>query len=132
MLVDDSYTTLTPDENDDCACYSEDESSISDYSSSAAERRSASMTSVEDNAVAIDDSRPSSRIPPQPTSVKINVEGAFIVDEEDDSNGINGHATNDHVHWDRKDIVLPHHTDVVSHVAVDVSSSLIIARLITD
>lgn len=53
-----------------------------------------------------------------PGSVKINVKGAFIVDddsefpEEDDSDG---------VHYEHKDIRLPHHTDVVSHVAVDVS-----------
>ena len=53
-----------------------------------------------------------------PGSVKINVKGAFIVDdhsdtsEEDESDGI---------HYEHKDIRLPHHTDVVSHIAVDVS-----------
>ena len=58
------------------------------------------------------------RAPPNPASVKINVEGAFIVNDE--TNIKNGEA-NEHVHWEHKDIRLPHHTDVVSHVAVDVS-----------
>jgi type II pantothenate kinase len=57
------------------------------------------------------------RAPPNPASVKINVEGAFIVDDE--TNTRNG-TGNEHVHWEHKDIRLPHHTDVVSHVAVDV------------
>lgn len=57
------------------------------------------------------------REPPKPASVKINVEGAFIVDEEtSDRNG----GGNEFVHWEHKDIRLPHHTDVVSHVALDV------------
>ena len=58
------------------------------------------------------------RAAPRPASVKINVEGAFIVDDE--MNVRNGVAS-EHVHWEHKDIRLPHHTDVVSHVAVDVS-----------
>ena len=58
------------------------------------------------------------RAPPNPASVKINVEGAFIVDDE--LNVKNG-ALNEYVHWEHKDIRLPYHTDVVSHVAVDVS-----------
>jgi hypothetical protein len=58
------------------------------------------------------------RVPPNPASVKINVEGAFIVDDE--VNGKNG-AGEDGVHYEHKDIRLPHHTAVVSHVAVDVS-----------
>lgn len=58
------------------------------------------------------------RAPPNPASVKINVEGAFIVDDDTvDRNG----TGSEHVHWEHKDIRLPHHTDVVSHVAVDVS-----------
>ena len=57
------------------------------------------------------------RAPPNPASVKINVEGAFIVDDEmNDRNGVGS----EYVHWEHKDIRLPHHTDVVSHVAVDV------------
>ena len=57
------------------------------------------------------------RFPTLASTVKINVEGAFIVD--DDSASQNS-VENDHIHWERKDIRLPHHTDVVSHVAVDV------------
>lgn len=57
------------------------------------------------------------RQPPSAAAVKINVEGAFIVDEElSDRNGVGS----EHVHWEHKDIRLPYHTDVVSHVAVDV------------
>src|ERR1700744_199918 len=70
------------------------------------------------SAIVEDDSsgRPP-RAPPNPASVKINVEGAFIVDDE--MNTKNGTAS-EYVHWEHKDIRLPHHTDVVSHVAVDV------------
>ncbi len=70
---------------------------------------------VEDDAAAR-----TPRAPPRPASVTINVEGAFIVEEE--TNIKNGTA-NEHVHWEHKDIRLPHHTDVVSHVAVDVPYS---------
>lgn len=59
------------------------------------------------------------RLPSLASSVKINVEGAFIVDE--DSSSSQSSLDNDHIHWDKKHIRLPHHTDVVSHVAVDVS-----------
>ena len=52
-----------------------------------------------------------------PGSVKINVKGAFIVDDEPSTkDGDEG----DGVHYERKDIRLPNHTGVVSHVAVDV------------
>ena len=61
----------------------------------------------------------SARVPPNPASVKINVEGAFIVDDE--INGKSG-AGEDGVHYEHKDIRLPYHTAVVSHVAVDVST----------
>lgn len=63
----------------------------------------------------------SARVPPIPASVSINVEGAFIVDEV--ASQTNGHAS-EFVHYEHKDIRLPHHTDVVSHVAVDVSVNL--------
>lgn len=52
-----------------------------------------------------------------PGSVKINVKGAFIVDVEDASP--NGHSSSGGGHHD-KDIRLPNHTAVVSHIAVDV------------
>lgn len=58
------------------------------------------------------------RVPPIPSSVTINVEGAFIVDEV--ARQTNGHGS-EFVHYEHKDIRLPHHTAVVSHVAVDVS-----------
>lgn len=60
------------------------------------------------------------RAPPLPASVKINVEGAFIVDDE--TNTEDGVAS-EFVHYEHKDIRLPHHTDVVSHIAVDVRPS---------
>jgi type II pantothenate kinase len=52
-----------------------------------------------------------------PGSVKINVQGAFIVDE--DSALANGTAE-DGARHETTDIRLPNHTAVVSHVAVDV------------
>lgn len=55
-----------------------------------------------------------------PGSVKINVKGAFIVDEE--SSTPNGATPSGGSH-DTKDIRLPNHTAVVSHIAVDVSAS---------
>lgn len=60
-----------------------------------------------------------------PGTVKINVDGAFIVENEPstpDSVEENG------VRYERKDIRLPHHTSVVSHIAVDVRSSRFPAR----
>ena len=55
-----------------------------------------------------------------PGSVKINVQGAFIVDQDPESP--NGKAVNGGSH-DTKDIRLPNHTAVVSHIAVDVCFS---------
>ncbi|KAH0538813.1 hypothetical protein FGG08_004589 [Glutinoglossum americanum] len=54
-----------------------------------------------------------------PGSVKINVLGAFIVNEEPSSMTA-GNAS----HHDTKDIRLPNHTAVVSHIAVDIGGSL--------
>ena len=75
---------------------------------------------VDGEGVAVGDgdaaTRPASR-PPFAASVKINVEGAFIVDDETSTE--NG-AASEFVHYEHKDIRLPHHTDVVSHIAVDV------------
>jgi len=53
-----------------------------------------------------------------PGSVKINVEGAFIVDQGSTSPG-NGTGRGSPNH-ETKDIRLPNHTAVVSHVAIDV------------
>ena len=54
-----------------------------------------------------------------PGSVKINVKGAFIVDHDAVSPGLNSTNLNGGIH-DTKDIRLPNHTAVVSHIAVDV------------
>ncbi|CAG8951836.1 hypothetical protein HYFRA_00005640 [Hymenoscyphus fraxineus] len=56
-----------------------------------------------------------------PGSVKINVQGAFIVDQ--DSVSPSGRNTHGGSH-DTKDIRLPNHTAVVSHIAVDIGGSL--------
>ncbi|KAJ5918315.1 hypothetical protein N7454_010690 [Penicillium verhagenii] len=56
-----------------------------------------------------------------PGTVKINVTGAFIVDDEPRSRTP---VQTDGVHYENKDIRLPHHTGVVSHVAVDIGGSL--------
>jgi type II pantothenate kinase len=56
-----------------------------------------------------------------PGAVKINVKGAFIVDDELRSRSP---VEAEGVHYENKDIRLPHHTGVVSHVAVDVSTPL--------
>lgn len=65
-----------------------------------------------------------------PGSVKINVKGAFIVDVEDASpngHGNPGNGAGGAGHHD-KDIRLPNHTAVVSHIAVDVGHSVSIHR----
>jgi len=59
-----------------------------------------------------------------PGSVRINVKGAFIVDGEGTSTPLsttssNGRGSPSHGH-DTKDIRLPNHTAVVSHIAIDV------------
>lgn len=57
-----------------------------------------------------------------PGSVKINVEGAFIVDRDSTSpnrSGIDG------ANHETTDIRLPNHTAVVSHIAVDVRYPLL-------
>ncbi|PGH33196.1 pantothenate kinase [[Emmonsia] crescens] len=59
-----------------------------------------------------------------PGSVKINVKGAFIVEDEEESPSPTNGTPKDGVYYERKDIRLPHHTGVVSHVAVDIGGSL--------
>ena len=54
-----------------------------------------------------------------PGSVKINVKGAFIVDQES-TTPRNGRGSPDH--HQTNDIRLPNHTAVVSHIAIDVSA----------
>lgn len=53
----------------------------------------------------------------RPGAVRINVKGAFIVDEEAASPRS---SDEDGAVHEKNDIRLPHHTSVVSHVAVDV------------
>ncbi|PYH93405.1 pantothenate kinase [Aspergillus ellipticus CBS 707.79] len=56
-----------------------------------------------------------------PGAVKINVKGAFIVDDDPRSKSP---VRTDGVHYEGHDIRLPHHSGLVSHVAVDIGGSL--------
>lgn len=58
----------------------------------------------------------------KPGAVKINVKGAFIIDEDRDGSPPPQGAEWDGIQWDKKDIRLPHHCETVSHVAIDVSA----------
>nr|OQO26311.1 hypothetical protein B0A51_05162 [Rachicladosporium sp. CCFEE 5018] len=68
----------------------------------------------------------------QPGSIKINVTGAYIIDHDYDGDGSSSgsspsHDADDHeqTHQHHKrDIRLPNHTSVVSHVAADIGGSL--------
>jgi type II pantothenate kinase len=61
-----------------------------------------------------------------PGNVRINVQGAFIVDEEQP-----GTPQSEDYEHDPKDIRLPNHTAVVSHIAIDVSILMLsCARLV--
>jgi type II pantothenate kinase len=56
-----------------------------------------------------------------PGSVRINVKGAFIVDgSEQPTTPANGNTNGNGSYHEGKDIRLPNHTAVVSHIAVDV------------
>lgn len=60
----------------------------------------------------------------RPGSVRINVKGAFIVGTPEGSptgNGVSPQGSSSH---ETKDIRLPNHTAVVSHIAVDASACL--------
>ncbi|KAL3418062.1 pantothenate kinase [Phlyctema vagabunda] len=59
-----------------------------------------------------------------PGSVKINVKGAFIIDNNEESNSPTRILQNNGGSYDTKDIRLPNHTAVVSHIAVDIGGSL--------
>ncbi|KAI9723112.1 MAG: hypothetical protein M1828_004360 [Chrysothrix sp. TS-e1954] len=61
---------------------------------------------------------------PHPGTIKINVEGAFIVDEEPAGSSSSVAAIDQEYEHDTSDIRLPNHTAVVSHVAVDIGGSL--------
>ena len=55
-----------------------------------------------------------------PGTVKINVQGAFIVGEEETNASGTSSPSEDGVQRDTRDIRLPNHKAVVSHVALDV------------
>ncbi|OIW31376.1 fumble-domain-containing protein [Coniochaeta ligniaria NRRL 30616] len=61
-----------------------------------------------------------------PGSVRINVTGAFIVDQGSSTprTGEGSPTTHEHNGHQTKDIRLPNHTAVVSHVAIDIGGSL--------
>ncbi|KAK3990875.1 putative pantothenate kinase [Cladorrhinum sp. PSN332] len=65
-----------------------------------------------------------------PGSVRINVEGAFIVDQEagsptsSDGGGSNHGRSGSPGRHETSDIRLPNHTGVVSHIAIDIGGSL--------
>lgn len=60
-----------------------------------------------------------------PGSVRINVKGAFIVDgTEQPTTPANGYTNTNGSYHEGKDIRLPYHTAVVSHIAVDIGGSL--------
>ncbi|KAH7358133.1 pantothenate kinase [Plectosphaerella cucumerina] len=65
----------------------------------------------------------------RPGAVRINVEGAFIVDANANSPDRPGNGTGNGrgspTHHETSDIRLPNHTAVVSHIAVDIGGSLI-------
>ena len=56
----------------------------------------------------------------QPAAVTIKIEGAFIIDEERLDKQL---QDEDGISQDTRDIRLPQHSTIVSHVAVDVSVS---------
>ncbi|KAI2782195.1 fumble-domain-containing protein [Daldinia loculata] len=60
-----------------------------------------------------------------PGSVRINVKGAFIVDTpEQPGTPANVSGSGGNNYYETKDIRLPNHTAVVSHIAVDIGGSL--------
>ncbi|PBP15791.1 pantothenate kinase [Diplocarpon rosae] len=59
-----------------------------------------------------------------PGSVKINVEGAFIIDQDADSASPDRYSQLSNGTYKTRDIRLPNHTAVVSHIAVDIGGSL--------
>lgn len=68
----------------------------------------------------------------EPGTIKINVSGAYIIDHEDgkpgkelSADGSSTVPTEERAYeHDRRDIRLPNHTDIVSHVAADIGGSL--------
>ena len=61
-----------------------------------------------------------------PGNVYINVQGAYIADDDQPKTPLSIHS--DDYESGGRDIRLPNHTDVVSHIAVDVSFALALSR----
>ncbi|KAF3397454.1 hypothetical protein DPV78_008148 [Talaromyces pinophilus] len=81
------------------------------------------MSPTQNHSAETDPSRPSLEDAIiNPGAVKINVQGAYIVDDQPPTP--ESPAEEDGIVYERKDIRLPHHTSVVSHVAVDIGGSL--------
>ncbi|KAI1488382.1 fumble-domain-containing protein [Biscogniauxia mediterranea] len=59
-----------------------------------------------------------------PGSVRINVKGAFIVETPEPGTPANGNGSGTGSSYETKDIRLPNHTALVSHIAVDIGGSL--------
>ncbi|KAK5169443.1 uncharacterized protein LTR77_005419 [Saxophila tyrrhenica] len=92
---------------------------MADYTRSSSKRRRVSSSAI-DMQSAIQ----------QPGSIKINVEGAYIIDHEDEDSS-HGSSPSSHTEGEEqsyqhhnRDIRLPNHTAVVSHVAADIGGSL--------
>ena len=111
----DENACIDDDSDDSQSCSQDSMSRVHKLSTSMSSLTTMDSEVVPDIPVSGDDNR-LHRIPTLAASVKINVEGAFIVDDSDKDTEL----VTEHVHWERKDIRLPYHTDVVSHVAVDV------------
>lgn len=85
------------------------ESMTSDAGGAVLERK---LTNTENNAIQ------------HPGDVRINVKGAFIVDQSEEvSLSPVSSVEDDGYQHDGKDIRLPNHQSVVSHIAVDVCAS---------
>ncbi|KAL1840839.1 hypothetical protein VTJ49DRAFT_7682 [Mycothermus thermophilus] len=59
-----------------------------------------------------------------PGAVRINVKGAFIVDQDTSTPTTPDERSSSPGHHETKDIRLPYHTAVVSHIAIDIGGSL--------
>jgi hypothetical protein len=128
-LCDLNEHVCVDDDTDDSQSWSVDSmSAVHKLSTSMSSMTTADADLAQDMLASADDNR-LHRIPTLAASVKINVEGALIVDDETEKEDT---LPAEHVHWERKDIRLPHHDDVVSHVAVDVPTPCRVELSFTD
>ena len=117
----DQHVLLDDDTDDSLSCSVQSMSPIHKLSMSLGSMTTMDSEVVQDSLPPSADDNRLRRLPSLAASVKINVEGAFIVDDQREKEDL---IPKEHVHWERKDIRLPYHTDVVSHVAVDVGISV--------